>query len=95
MSADNGVYILKTKGSDGYEYRVSYAMAIENIEYEPDYGRFNKEMLIMIFGKSPVFYDETKSLKEACRIKDSVINNDFWLEYGICEIDASDIKFPE
>ena len=95
MSADNGVYILETKGVDGYEYRVSYTGAIENIEYRPDYGRFNKEWLIRIFGKSVVYTNEVEALKDAMEIKKSIEKFGDYVEYGICNIDASDIEFPK
>jgi hypothetical protein len=95
MSADNGVYILETKGVDGYEYRVSYVSAIDNIEYKPDYGRFNKEWLIRIFGKSVVYTNEIEALKDAMEIKKSIEKFGNYVEYGICNIDASDIEFPK
>lgn len=31
MSADNGVYILRTKKSNGFEYRVAHLQAVENV----------------------------------------------------------------
>jgi len=95
MSADNGVYILETKGSDCYEYRVSYTTAIDNIEYEPDYGRFNKEWLIRIFGNSVIYTNEVNALFDAIEIKKAIEKYGDFIEYGICNIDASDIEFPK
>lgn len=50
MSADNGIYILKTpsKVNKGYEYRVRELMAVENINYdenapEPDLYKPSRE----------------------------------------------------
>jgi hypothetical protein len=95
MSTDNGVYILETEGSNCYEYRVSYTMAIDNIEHNPDYGRFNKEQLIKVFGNSVVYTNEVEALLDAMETKKVIEKSGNFIEYGICNIDASDMKFPE
>lgn len=87
MSADNGIYILRTKGP---EYRVAYHQAIDNI-----YGNFSDESLrwqgdpeamLEYFGKAPVFTDMESALDKA---EEMVYNYDY-LEDGICVI--SDFK---
>lgn len=36
MSADNGIYILKTPKDEGFEYRVAELQAIENLNYDEE-----------------------------------------------------------
>lgn len=82
MSADNGVYILVSpskEDSKQLEYRVAYGMAIDNIEYEPDYHGFNKEELKRYFGNCNVFTDDKSARIEAERIHDLYQ----WTEYGV------------
>lgn len=87
MSADNGVYILESKGP---EFRVIYTQGIDNI-----YGTFNDstmswdgdpEMMLEYFGASNVFSSLTEALDHAEKISE---NYDY-LEYGVCVI--SDFK---
>ena len=86
MSADNGIYILKTTGPVGPEYRVTYAQAIDNI-----YGNFSDESfqwqgdpeeMYKYFHDAPVFSSIEKALDYA---KELSYNYDY-LEYGICVI---------
>ena len=82
MSADNGVYILRSPirpNLSGYEYRVAHAMAIDNISYEPNKEEFNTEELKRYFGKCSVFYDRTLALLSA----DKIAQTSEILEYGI------------
>ncbi len=93
MSADNGIYILKTpappvKNGNYYtnqgkkEYRVAHCQAIDNIEYSDLY-------LPCYFGDSPVFDNYEDALELAVQIeKDLEI-----CEYGICDIEK-DCYFP-
>lgn len=73
MSADNGVYILETKGP---EYRVAYAHAIENIFYD-------SKILRECFDGCEVFSTRKKALDKAAEICDYAE----YTEYGICLID--------
>jgi hypothetical protein len=74
MSADNGVYILETKGP---EYRVAYAHAIENI--------FNDAGMIReYFDESEIFFTRKKALDKASEIYDNVK----YTEYGVVVIDT-------
>ncbi len=92
MSADNGIYILKTPRRDDptkSEYRVAHAQAIENVternafwvEVQPAYA-------VMVFGNSTVFDNKSDALVEAGSIEDEILADEFCpiLEYGICEI---------
>ena len=83
MSADNGVYVLHTKGP---EYRVTYANAIDNI-----YGDFNDdtehwdgdpEMIREFFNISPVF----DNLDDAMDFAEQEAIQHEYLEDGICVI---------
>jgi hypothetical protein len=91
MSADNGIYILK---SDGPEWRVAHAQAIENINYnratgKTDPNHFNIGEVVRYFGESQVFLSEEEALLEARRMESGYPI----LEYGICDIHLP-CKFP-
>lgn len=93
MSADNGVYILKSPVHPDlgeFEYRVSYAMAVENINYKPNREGFNTEELKKYFGKCSVFYNRT----EAIVFADEIAQTCEILEYGIQSISLPFV-FPE
>ena len=100
MSADNGVYILVTKGSRGKkEYRVSHAQAIENLSYMPDHPQgsrdgLNTEYAHMLFGKSRVFTDMKLARGYAECIYDEWMGDFGIVEYGIATLDYSRIRFP-
>lgn len=93
MSADNGIYILKTPSQDGFEFRVTHAQAIENIywdktapdNYDPN---GNPEEVINYFGKCKVFTNSIDALKFAQDKADKILSDDFCpiLEYGISQI---------
>jgi hypothetical protein len=83
MSADNGVYILCTKGP---EFRVAYAQNIDEI-----YGEFSDESykwqgdphsMLSVFGQATVFIDEFEAIDNAEQI---ALSYDY-LEDGICLI---------
>lgn len=97
MSADNGVYILESPllcrtdfVAPRFEYRVAYAMAIDNIQYEPDIEGFNTEELKKYFGKCFIFQDRMKALVKA----DKIAQECEILEYGIQFISLPFV-FPE
>jgi hypothetical protein len=91
MSADNGIYILHTKGP---EYRVGYNQAIDNI-----YGNFSDEsfqwqgdpeMMVEYFQDAKMF----SSLEEALDYAEDLSYNYEYLEDGICVItDFKDWNF--
>lgn len=75
MSADNGIYILKTSDE---QYRVTHAQAIENIFYNHPEGQYNLGQLIRYFGHCRF----TKSKEKAFDIANKM-NNDMCTEYGV------------
>ena len=91
MSADNGVYILKTTDSGEIVYRVAHAQAIENFDWykERDPENF-PGYLKDIWGKSPVFTSEEEAKLHAVQVH----RDCGYTEYGIDTIDALDINFP-
>lgn len=83
MSADNGVYILCTKGP---EYRVAYGQSIDQI-----YGDFSDDSLewqgdphamLNFFGEAVVFTDEFSAIDKA----DEIALEYAYLEDGVCLI---------
>jgi hypothetical protein len=90
MSADNGIYIAKFP--DGY--RVTYAQAIENIDYFPPGSKHRKNELRHYFGNSPVFKKRKGAEKYAFKLyhqmeedeKENGMFGYFILEYGISYI---------
>ncbi len=89
MSADNGIYILKTAAREGggYEYRVTHAMAIENIYYDVSSGEqwehFIPEIAFQYFGDCQVFTDDQEALNYAHKQAEEYPV----LEYGVCVLD--------
>lgn len=98
MSADNGIYILK---SEGPEFRVVHAQAIENINWneqtksccDPHY--FNMEEVRRYFGKCKVFSNQVDADVEAVKLADEILGDTMCpiLEYGISMIYLP-CKFP-
>lgn len=72
MSADNGVYILKTKD----QYRVTMAQAIENI-FDGS-GRLKPIEVVYLWGSVRYTRDESKAMDIA-----KIINSRSYTEYGI------------
>lgn len=93
MSADNGIFVLKTKGP---EFRVAYAQNIDSI-----YGKFNdetlhwdgdKEAIRQMFAGSTVFEEEFNALDYA----NGLAYDYEYLEYGVCLIkDFENMEFPK
>ena len=84
MSADNGIYILKTRGP---EFRVAHLQAIDNLDWgrngctdDPDVRIANARE--MWFG-SPVFKTEEEAWEEARRLH-SLIE---YTEYGVSMVE--------
>jgi hypothetical protein len=74
MSADNGVYILRTPTDDGYEYRVSELGAVENVYWDNERSNFSRSEDVAITnarqmwkGCSP-FTKEGEALEYAAEI---------------------------
>ena len=91
MSADNGIYILKTSKKDRIEYRVAHAVAIDNNWYEENELHNLGWYLYKVFGNSEVFTSRDDAFQKAYELE----NKAGWTEYGICEIDMSKYNFPD
>lgn len=91
MSADNGIYILQTKGP---EFRVGYHQAIDNI-----YGMFSDETLKWLGDEEMIHYyfhtDKMFSnLEEALDYAAEMSYSYSYLEDGICVItDFKELDF--
>ncbi len=103
MSADNGVYILVTRGlkRGRKEYRVAEAWAIENIDWQPDHPvagphqhQLNREEVLKRFGEARVLTDRKIAEGYAQRIYDEVMEDFGVVKYGICFLDHANIRFP-
>ena len=87
MSADNGIYILKTPNEDGsgFEFRVTHSQSIENI-YNI-YPEVDPDGLIAYFGHCKVL-TEDEAHKKAFEMENEILNDSYCpiLEYGISTI---------
>jgi len=97
MSADNGIYILKTAGP---EFRVAHLQSIDNL-YLDDNGRRITDFSALaenarkMFGRQIIVKDETRAFKVA-RVLANKVRHDFgFLEYGIQLIDFSFLNLNE
>lgn len=84
MSADNGVYILETKGP---EYRVKYAHNIDSIygQFDDKTGHWKGDQTAIkeVFGSEKPFTELNQALDKAQEISYGYS----YLEDGICQID--------
>ena len=88
MSADNGIYILKTQAKNpiiesDFEYRVAHVMGVDNIYYNVDTGKYEEDFIpqevFRCFGDCQVFVSEAEALLFAHkRAKEYSV-----LEYGV------------
>lgn len=87
MSADNGIYILETSGP---EFRVTHAMAIDNIygKFDDDTAHWKGDMnqIVDYFRESEIFYTFETAMEYARNLSQDYT----YLEDGICFI--SDFK---
>lgn len=89
MSADNGIYILKTQGP---VFRVAKCQAIDDIYQEiPNNLRFNPEQVFRFFEKALVYNSYEKALIKAGEILDKLMI----CEYGIQSIDLESYSWRE
>jgi len=93
MSADNGIYVLHTKG----EWRVAYGSAIDNIYFNITKGYpFDVDMILDYFGKSKVFTNREEAWEEAYKQKQADWDETCYpLEYGVEGIEHPEVQFPE
>lgn len=89
MSANNGIYILKTPIGDGdFEYRVAHCQAIENITDEHSLAIYHA---VLYFGNSMVYKDVDIARAAAFTLEGNIS----FLEYGISSITPGfDGPFP-
>ncbi|MHA1286578.1 MAG: hypothetical protein ACTSPB_04140 [Candidatus Thorarchaeota archaeon] len=87
MSADNGVYILKT---DGPQYRVKHLQAIENVHFDDELGDFTEDSNIHILNARrmwkgcTVFDNDLEAMQKARDIYTRILESDCPIcEYGI------------
>lgn len=86
MSADNGIYILKTPkyGESSFEYRTAYHQAIDNINYnEPSPGHGNALAVLRYFGDCKVHTDEDAAWLVAYDMEKDCD----YLEYGVSMVE--------
>jgi hypothetical protein len=82
MSADNGIYILKTKD----QYRVVHAQAIDNLNWSFKNLSCDNDLvptrIVEYFGNCDPIKNEGEAIKIAHELKKTTS----YLEYGICTI---------
>ena len=88
MSADNGVYILRTTTTQKgvFEYRVTYAQAIENIYFNKLGSKKWASVVKDYFGNSMVYSTREGAWEKAGKVYDAIVNGGDICEYGIEEI---------
>lgn len=97
MSADNGIYVLKTRTEDetDFEYRTIHARAIENLYYNVKEGQhgpnFIPEEAFSYFKECQVFYDKSSALIYAHHLE----GQQAILEYGVSILDHGEQVFQE
>lgn len=87
MSADNGIYILKTVCTNGAtpHYRVAETSAIDNFKWYEENEPYNLGAYMQdVWGKSPFF----KTYNEAF-IYAQTLEEKQYTEYGICNIETT------
>ncbi len=103
MSADNGIYILKTKRTalespkgvwtnrvENFVYRIAHAQAIDNLDFYKRKQPYNLGAYMKdVWGKSEVFTDESKALLAAHNLSEEFD----YVEYGVQRIDMSEYVF--
>lgn len=82
MSADDGIYIHHFRNG----WRVVHTQAIENINYEPDHGNYNRRTLYDVFSGSPLFKTEKAAYAYAQKLYKKAVDRYGYTEYGICEV---------
>lgn len=104
MSADNGIYILKTirahkkdgigwvKADPHPVYRVAHASAIDNFDWYQQNQSYNLGAYMKdVWGSSPVFEDSQEAVNYASHMEKELSI----LEYGICRIDTNYIFYGD
>ena len=96
MSADNGIYILKTSGfhGHGHEYRVAHLQAVENVDWDSAHTGFTSEPAIRIKNAREMWRGckVLKSEKKALEAAAVMLRSYPVVEYGISFIEIP-LKF--
>ena len=87
MSADNGIYILETQGP---EYRVIEASAIENITYGGDETGWNPKEVKRYYQNAEVFTSRSAALEVAADME-----QEYETEYGVKFLRFPYKQFPK
>jgi hypothetical protein len=87
MSADNGIYILKTLAPTGrgFEFRIIHAQAIENLTYQHPTG--NPCEIINYYLDTKVMTNQNKALKSAHNLYEEYTKDGGYVEYGVSIIE--------
>ena len=92
MSADNGIYILKTRGREHAIYRVAESAAIDNFDYYKKEQLYNLgSYMVDVWSRSPVFQSETDAFSYAEKLSHSYPI----LEYGISLIETDYVFYGD
>jgi hypothetical protein len=104
MSADNGVYVLKTirtrrLSEIGWErvepypvYRVAHAGAIDNFDYYREREPHNLGAYMLdVWGDSPVFEDKQDAISYAHSVEERLSI----CEYGVCMIETDYVLYGD
>jgi hypothetical protein len=86
MSAENGIYILETKGP---EYRVAHCLDIDEFYHEGN--SYNYNALYIFFKDSAVYASLIDAEKRAIELEKEIS----FTEYGICYISRTDYQFEK
>jgi len=106
MSADNGIYILKTRApnalpegvvggpaSSPFEYRVVHAQAIENLYYDIETSQYNEQFTPEV---AYSYFKECQPLyseDQALRYAHQLEEQHYILEYGVCILEHGEEVF--
>ena len=95
MSADNGIYILRTPISAGFEYRVAHVVSCE-VEYYRDKELLEDldQYISYMWGPCSVFFTPEEAAAEAVAETEEVLAQGYPIEYGTSTIEL-DRSFPE
>ena len=89
MSADNGIYILKTVKGEGFEYRVAHLQAVENMDWDDKTGEHTIDPDVSIRNARDMWKDCSvwKSDKDATNFAQGMEYAIGYVEYGTCVIE--------
>ncbi|RTL42388.1 MAG: hypothetical protein EKK48_10360 [Candidatus Melainabacteria bacterium] len=94
MSANNGIYILKTKATNGaFEYRVREVHAIENL-FDGNNGNLPREKeLCSLFGASEILKEDFDAFSVANDLLVELEEQGLEVEFGVLVLELDSV-FP-